>query len=88
MLPEQGLVATLFPSALRAAWPVRHLNGHSSRRGDPGRKHHGDGSHHTPDQVHGLEQQQNGEVQRRDEEQAAHERTHNEVTVLFHIPPD
>ena len=47
-------------------------------------EHHGEGSHNSHDRVHGLEQQQNGEVQWSDDEQAAHERTHNECTELFH----
>ena len=52
-------------------------------RREPFREQHGEWPHKTHNRLHGLEQQQNGEVNRNDDEQTANERAHNEFTELF-----
>ena len=52
--------------------------------GQPCGEQHGERSHQSHDRLHGLEQQQHGEVNRHDDEQATHERVHNKCTELFH----
>src|SRR5215471_11955724 len=52
--------------------------------GEPVRKQHGQWPHETYDRLHCLEQQQNGDVERNDDKQAANKRAHHEFTELFH----
>ena len=51
---------------------------------EPCRDQHGQGPHKAHNRLHRLEQQQNGEINRHDDEQARKERAPREFTELFH----